>query len=268
MAEPLPRGLITQQLAQGRMLLCLDYDGTLAEISTDPLRAYPLTRAKNVLAELTRFSGRIAVAIVSGRDLDTLRRLLGLSDGLLFAGIHGLEFIGCDGRHCHAPGVDECAADLDRLRDYIARSIAQRRGFIVEDKGLSLTLNYRNADPDEARAVIAGFERFVAERVPSFRVMEGKMIREALPRCADGKGAAIKFFMEDTGVPASRAVYIGDDVTDEDAFAALRKSGGITVRVGPERPTLAQYRLETPAEVAGLLEEIAAGIRKLSATSG
>jgi trehalose-phosphatase len=265
MAQPLPRGFIAQRLALGRMLLCLDYDGTLAEITTDPLRAYPLERSRNALAELTRYPRQLAVAIISGRDLDTLRRLLGLSDGLLLSGIHGLEFIDSQGQRCLAAGVKECAADLDRVREYIAREVPPARGFIIEDKGVSLTLNYRNAETHEAREMVERFERFIAEQVPSFRVMEGKMIREALPRCADGKGAAIRFFLEETRTPAARAIYAGDDVTDEDAFATLREAGGVTVLVGPRRPTRAEYRLDTPAEVAAMLEEVAQAVRESSA---
>src|SRR5260221_1794789 len=91
---PLPRGLISGQLARGRMLLCLDFDGTLAELTNDPWKAAPLPRAKEAVAELARHPQKLTVAIISGRDLNTLLALLGLRGGLLFAGTHGLEFIG------------------------------------------------------------------------------------------------------------------------------------------------------------------------------
>src|SRR5271157_4930514 len=94
--RPLPPGLISSQLANGHLLLCLDFDGTVSELTNDPWKAVPLPRAKAAIAELARHPEKLTVAIISGRDLDTLLGLLGLRDGLLFAGTHGLEFIGRD----------------------------------------------------------------------------------------------------------------------------------------------------------------------------
>src|SRR5271170_6144684 len=90
---PLPRGLIDSQLARGPVLLCLDFDGTISELTNDPWKAVPLPRAKKAIAELARHPDQLTLAIISGRDLDTLLRLSGLREGLLFAGTHGLEFI-------------------------------------------------------------------------------------------------------------------------------------------------------------------------------
>lgn len=255
--RPLPPNKIVDQLARGPLLLCLDFDGTIAELTNDPLKAVPLPRAKNAIAELARHPDKITVAIISGRDLDTLLKLLGLREGLLFAGTHGLEFIGRDGTRKLAPGVDRCREDIEMVRGFIARTVPKDSGFIIEDKGLALTINYRNADPERAREVVAAFDKFVSTR-PTLKMLQGKMIHEALPRDIGGKDTAVEFFMGDGGFSGPDTVYIGDDTTDEDAFRALALVGGVTVLVGPERPSFAQYRIDGPKEVADLLEQLAA----------
>jgi len=256
----LPRGLIPDQLARGHLLLCLDFDGTVSELTNDPWKAVPLPRAKNAIAELARHREKLTVAILSGRDLDTLLGLLGLQDGLLFAGTHGLEFIGRNGERRFAPGVDRCAKDIEKVREFIARSIPKDRGFIVEDKGVALTVNYRNALPDAAREALAAFDDFV-NRCPTLEVLHGKMIHEAIPRGIAGKGDALEFFMRNAGVPGPHTTYFGDDITDEDAFRALVPHRGIGVLVGAERQSFAQYRVDSPADVADVLEELISRIR-------
>jgi len=257
--RPLPRGLISDQLARGHLLLCLDFDGTLSELINDPWKAVPLPRAKNAIAELARYPEKLTLAIISGRDLDTLLALLGLREGLLFAGTHGLEFIGRDGERRFASGVDRCAKDMELVREFITRTIPHDRGFIFEDKGVAFTLNYRNARPEDARAALAAFDDFVNQR-PTLQLLLGKMIHEAIPRDVGGKGDALEFFMRDADVPSPHTTYFGDDVTDEDAFRALVAHRGIGVLVGAERLSFAQYRVDGPTDVADVLEELTSRI--------
>jgi len=257
--RPLPRGLIADQLARGHLLLCLDFDGTVSELTNDPWKAVPIPRAKSTIAELARHPEKLTVAIISGRDLDTLLGLLGLRDGLLFAGTHGLEFIGRDGKRRFAPGVDRCAKDIETVREFIARSIPKDRGFIVEDKGIALTVNYRNARPDDTREALGAFDDFVSQR-PTLQLLHGKMIHEAIPRGIGGKGEALEFFLRDTGVAGPNTIYFGDDLTDEDAFRALIPHRGIGVLVGAQRPSFAQYRVDGPADVVEVLENLVAKI--------
>lgn len=257
MPRLLPRKLILDQLARGHLLLCLDFDGTISELTNDPWNAVPLPRAKRAIAELARYRERLTLAIISGRNLDTLLSLLGLRDGLLFAGTHGLEFIARDGERRHAPGVERCAEDIAKLREFIAREIPRNHGFIVEDKGVALTLNYRNARPDDTREALAAFDGFVGQ-CQTLELLHGKMIHEAIPRGIGGKGGALEFFMRETDVSGTHTAYFGDDLTDEDAFRALASHRGIGVLVGAERPSLAQYRVDTPSEVADILEDLVA----------
>lgn len=258
--RPLPSGALRKLAERGRFLLCLDYDGTLAQITSDPLKAFPLPRAREAIAALATRPEKVALAIVSGRDLDTLRHLLGLRSGMLFAGTHGLEFAGMDGMHFYAAGAEECLGDIAMLREFLASDPIIGRGFIIEDKGIALTLNYRNADPDEAREAIARMEQFVRRHTPRLAIMEGKMIREAIPAGIGGKGDAVRRFIRESAVAASASAYIGDDVTDEDAFLALGAEGGLTVMVGAERPSFARWRVSRPDEVADLLCDLAARV--------
>jgi alpha,alpha-trehalase len=257
--RPLPRGLISDQLAQGQLLLCLDFDGTVSELTNDPWKAIPLPRAKKAIAELARHRERLTIAIISGRDLDTLLRLLGLRDGLLFAGTHGLEFIGRDGARRFADGVERCLDDIEQVREFLARAIPKDRGFIIEDKRVALTINYRNAQPDDAREALVAFDAFVNRR-PTLQLLHGKMVHEALPRGIGGKGEAIEFFIRETRATGQHTTYFGDDLTDEDAFHALIRHQGIGVLVGAERRSFAQYRVDGPEQVADILEEIVSKI--------
>jgi trehalose-phosphatase len=257
---PLPPGLIAERLAKAHPLLCLDFDGTISELTNDPWKAVPIPRAKDAIAELARRPDKITVAIVSGRDLDTLIRLLGVRDGLLFAGTHGLEFIGRDGIRHFAPGVERCIDDMKMVREFLAKSIPKDRGFIIEDKAVAMTINYRNANPDDALPMLEVFDNFVSDR-PTLQVLQGKMIHEAIPRGIGGKGAAIAFFMRDTGIDARNVIYIGDDTTDEDAFRMLAPKGGITVMVGAARPSFAAYRVDTPSVVSDLIVELVSATR-------
>ena len=242
------------------MLLCLDFDGTLSELTSDPWKAVPLPRAKDAVAELARHPDKLAGAIVSGRDLDTLIALLGLREGLLFAGTHGLEIIGRDGRRRSAAGVERCADDIDRVREFLAQHI-RRPGFIIEDKGFALTLNYRNASLDDAREALLAFDQFVAGR-PTLEVLHGKMIHEAIPRGIGGKGAAVEFFMREAGVNGPAIAYLGDDLTDEDAFHTLARHQGVPVLVGAARQSFAQYHVDGPADVVDILEQLVAVIHR------
>ncbi len=257
--RPLPPGLLPDLLARGRLLLCLDYDGTLSEITPKIAEALPLKRARAAIESLAATPARILVAVISGRDVATVRKLLGLARGIMFAGIHGLELVGADGVARMAQGVEESLGDLRTLRDFLAREVPGGRGFVVEDKRLALALHYRCAAPAEARPMLTRIEEFVARETPRLKLLKGKMVYEMLPRAAAGKGGAVKWFIEQMGEPRPQVAYFGDDTTDEDAFFALRcNKTAATVLVGPERPSFARYRVDAPSAVADILAELAA----------
>ena len=252
--EQLPTALIPDLIRHKPILLCLDYDGTLSEIVDEPAEAYPLREIPRLLALLAKRRGRITVAVVSGREISELQRLLGSSDGLEFVGVHGLEMMRPGGRREVAPGTRECMPDLAKIRVWIAGNVPKRAGFVIEDKGLAIALHYRKADAAVARKVHRAFERLIRLETPTLKAGRGKMVIEAMPKLA-GKGDAVLRLVGRIG-ERFFPVYFGDDLSDEDAFAVL-KGRGITVLVGEAQPSGARYRVDNPAGVVVVLDSIA-----------
>jgi len=252
--EQLPTALIPDLIRHKPILLCLDYDGTLSEIADEPTEAYPLREIPQLLASLAKRRGRITVAVVSGREISELQRLLGSSDGLEFVGVHGLEMMRPGGRREVAPGTRECMPDLAKIRAWLARNVPKRTGFVIEDKGLAIALHYRKADAAVARKVHRAFERLIRLETPTLKAGHGKMVIEAMPKLA-GKGDAVLRLVGRIG-ERFFPVYFGDDLSDEDAFAVL-KGRGITVLVGEAQPSGARYRVDNPAGVVVVLDSIA-----------
>jgi trehalose 6-phosphate phosphatase len=239
--------------------MCLDYDGTLSEIVSDPGAAHPLPGVRETLFALAARPDRVRVAIVSGRTIEALHGMLGVVSGVALAGVHGLELMDRDGRYEIARDVSECKRDLGCVRTWLAENVSAGKGFVVEDKGASLSLHYRNADAVVADEVRAAFERFVLERTAKLGLKHGKKVVEAIPKFAT-KAHAVRTFSARAGagfVP----VYFGDDLTDEEAFTELA-GRGITVLVGAERQTAARYRVDCPADVVLTLRAVVSALNE------
>jgi trehalose-phosphatase len=239
--------------------LFLDYDGTLAEIVKDPKQAVPLAGVPELLARLISSNLPITIAIVTGRRISQVKRFLGTIPGILFSGVHGMEFEDADGKTSFAPAALKCLAELTEVRKWVADHIADKQGFRIEDKEIAIGLHYRDADPDQASELVASFEQFVAASTKHLKLMHLKMLAEAMPRTAGNKGRTVTKLKQQ--LPTShKAVYLGDDTTDEDAFKALGPEG-VTVLVGAERPSYARFRVAGPVSVRHELEELAGLIR-------
>ncbi len=257
---PIPEGLLIQLAGRGRMLLMLDYDGTLAPIVSDPAAARPLPEARDALVAIAARRDRIELAVISGRNLDELARLLGLARGIHLVGVHGLESADPEGRREIAPGLEAALAQLEQVRRWLHERVPAVAGLALEDKRLAVALHYRNADPARARPIVDEFERFVAREAEHLGVKHGKMVVEAAPRGAD-KGAAVMRLANRAGADTT-PVYFGDDLTDEDAFRALGRRG-VTVIVGGTGESAAAYRVASPADVAAILRRLAAVLERL-----
>jgi trehalose 6-phosphate phosphatase len=232
-----------------RSALFLDVDGTLLEIAPRP----ELVRVPDGLPSLMiRLSAQRegALALISGRPLAQLDRLFRPWQGAA-AGLHGLERRRADGiLDCVVDG--DSAAALDRLRPKLAALAADGAGLTLEDKGGTLALHYRAAPQrePEIRAVVEALHR---ESASALRLITGKMVVEFQPRSAD-KGRAIAAFLAEPPFLGRRPVFVGDDTTDEDGFAEIRRRGGIAVRVGLfDGVTAANYRLPTVGAVLAWL---------------
>ena len=233
----------------GRSALFLDVDGTLLEIAPRP----ELVRVPDGLPSLlVRLSAQRegALALISGRPLAQLDRLFQPWQGAA-AGLHGLERRRADGiLACVIDGAS--AAALDRLRPKLAALASDGTGLILEDKGGTLALHYRAAPQREVeiRAVAEALHRDIGSVL---RLINGKMVVEFQPRSAD-KGRAIAAFLAEPPFLGRRPIFIGDDTTDEDGFAEIRRGGGLAVRVGPfDRATAANYRLPSVEAVLAWL---------------
>jgi trehalose 6-phosphate phosphatase len=244
---PLPRGLL-RALAQGPgLMLCLDYDGTLAEITTDPASAWPYPGVREQLQRLNSLRNKVSVAIITGRALSDVKRLLGIESGLFFSGVHGLEL---DEPGAQQPSFSadalKCTSELAMVRQWLSDNVPGGRGFVTEDKRVALGLHYRLAQATEAAALCDRFARFVARETPDLKLVRLKMLAEAMPRAASKARALISL---KTRIPASYVTaYFGDDTTDEDALSAL-EGKDVGILVGAERPSHAAYRVDGPAAV-------------------
>ena len=265
--------MLEELAARSPILLCLDYDGTISDLVSRPAMARPVEGVVAAIKAMAPARDRIAIAIVSGRPVAELRRMTGLGRQVMYAGVHGLEIAGRSddaGRHDAgndaedegdaeddvrvADSVALSATELDRVRAWFARNVPDGAGFEVEDKQSAIALHYRNAEPAAAAPLIARFEEFVRTDAPHLRAAHNKMVVEALPVAAS-KGEAVRALSSEAGA-AFMPVYFGDDRTDEDAFAALL-SRGVGVLVGEARPSLARWRVESPAAVARILTALA-----------
>ncbi len=233
------------------ILLCSDFDGTLAPIVSEPLVAGLSAPVRDVLQKLANHE-RISLTIVSGRELANLRKCVGIR-GAIYAGNHGLEISG-DGFFFIEPTAASCIDRLEKLAADLRRRLQHIPGAIVEDKGLTLSIHDRlvaEAARAEVLHIVCASLRNM--RLP-FKLTTGNRVHEVRPPVEWNKGAAVRWINERVAAPGSLTVYIGDDMTDEDAFAAL--PDGVTVKVGNQLPTAAHYQVDGPEEVLTFLEWI------------
>jgi trehalose 6-phosphate phosphatase len=149
------------------------------------------------------------------------------------------------------------AAALDRLRPTLAECERRWPGAWLEDKDRTLALHYR-AIPEKEAEIRAAVERLAAKESGPLRLIAGKMVFELQPRHRH-KGAVIAAFLAEPPFRGRRAVFIGDDTTDEDGFAEVNRRGGISIRVGAPARTAAVYDLASVADVLDWLDAAANG---------
>jgi trehalose-phosphatase len=242
---------IRERLAGKRLAVFLDYDGTLTPIVQRPEGALLSERMRGIL---TRLAARCPVAIVSGRDLRDLRALVGI-DALYYAGSHGLEAAGPHGWHAEHKGGAAFLPALDAAEGELAAQLPAVPAARLERKRFAIAVHYRQV-PDEEAGRVEGIVERVRAAHPRLRKTGGKKVFELRPDLDWDKGKALFWLLQALGLPreGTLLLYIGDDVTDEDAFQELAATGiGIVVTDGERRPTSAQLALRDPAEVERFL---------------
>jgi len=235
-----------------RLLLCLDYDGTLVPIAPRPEKARPTPTLCTLLAQLAR-TPSVEVAVVSGRPLTDLCSLLPVP-GLTYVGTHGLEIRTATGEVHSLMSAGAFTMVMARLRHDLEVMISGRSGLLLEDKRHALALHYRLAGQEDGEHAVGQFVaavRAYQRRGLAVEVLHGKKVVEVRP-IGVNKGKAVQSLLghrDNTVLP----LYLGDDVTDEDAFRVLSSHGVRILVADPPRRTAAQYYLKDSAEVSSFL---------------
>lgn len=234
----------------GRVLLFTDFDGTLVPICDTPMEVHLPADLRALLADLAARE-RVAVAVVSGRDLADLVPRVGI-EGIAYAGNHGLE-IAAPGLTFREPAAAARSAELAGVVAELAEALADIPGAWVQDKVLTASVHYRQVPPDLVPRVLEAVERVIEPVRDRFVLRDGKMVWEVRPAVDWHKGYAVHWLMEALagGHADPLPIYLGDDHTDEDAFDALPE--GITINVGGAADTDARYAVDSPADVAAFL---------------
>lgn len=234
---PQPPGFSAMREAE-KVALFLDFDGTLVDIAPTPdaIRVpQGLADALHRLSDL--LEGRLA--LVSGRAIADIEGFLGPL-AIARAGSHGI-----DRRLAGGAVLDAVAEGFPEDARALLADFAQGHGFSLEAKPHGAALHYRSNPAIEDQGLNFAEEVAAAHGLV---VKRGKCVIELVRPGAD-KGGAVRAFMQHAIFAGSHPVFIGDDVTDEDGFAAVGEYGGTAIVVGDRRPTRASYRIEGPAGV-------------------
>jgi trehalose-phosphatase len=239
-------------------VLLLDFDGTLAEFNPDPAAPELTPERHDILMSIARRPS-MSLGIVSGRRLDDLRRRTKLPNHVYHAGLHGLE-IEVHGERTTHPDLAMAVERMSGLSACLAQLLEEFPDGFIEDKGASVAVHTRRLpkemhDRAFARADVLAVPWIAKNYV---RRLEGNAVVEYLPNIKGHKGDATNWITADVETKLQRpawVAYIGDDITDEDAFQAI--TSGISILVGL-RPTAATHKLDGIADVDRFLRWLAA----------
>jgi trehalose 6-phosphate phosphatase len=235
-----------------------DFDGTLSDIVKNPDSARLVADAAEALTALT---AQCPVAILSGRDLADVRQRIGLP-GIWYAGSHGFELTGPDGAHHQNADAAASIPVLEEAAAALADQLGHITGVVVEHKRFGVAVHYRNAARDRIGEVAAAV-RTAGQRT-ALHVTTGREVIELRPNVDWDKGKTLRWVLDhirDDARPGPLVpIYLGDDITDEDAFDAVRGDGiAIVVRHDDDgdRATAAKYALDNPERVCDFTVRLA-----------
>lgn len=247
-----------------RPAVFLDFDGTLSDIVERPEAATLVDGAAEALRAL---AAQCPVAVISGRDLADVRNRVKV-DGLWLAGSHGFELVAPDGSHHQNAAATAAIDGLAEAAAQLADALREIAGAVVEHKRFAVAVHYRNVADDSVDNLIAAVRRL--GHAAGLRVTTGRKVVELRPDIAWDKGKALDWIGErlgpaEVGPDLRLPIYIGDDLTDEDAFDAVRFTGvGIVVRHNEhgDRRSAATFRLECPYTVCQFLSQLACDLQE------
>ena len=229
--------------SQGRLLLLLDFDGTLSPFEELPRQARLPETTRMLVRRLGDRRG-VRVAVISGRAVSDIRVRVGLRE-IYYSGNHGLEIEGPGLSYRH-PEAEALEGAMRKLARALRADFRRLKGVVIENKGMSLSLHYRHlpaARLDELKSLMRAWRRKTEGRPVRWR--DGHKVWELVPEAGWDKGRAALHLIRHLRNPYP--VVLGDDKTDEDMFLALR-DWGTTIRIGRPAATAARFRLASQRE--------------------
>lgn len=245
--------------AETAFVLLLDFDGTVAEFNPDPATPELTPERWDLLSRISRAPGT-SLGIVSGRRLDDLRARTRLPDHVYHAGLHGLE-IEVNGKRQTHPDLAAAEARVEGLADCLKKLIDDFPEVLIEDKGASVAVHTRRMPKETYERVFARADILAVPWIEHVRRLEGNAVVEYLPNISGHKGEATRWITADVESKFARrawVAYVGDDITDEDAFRAIECGIGVLVGL---RPTSATHKLDGIPDVDRFLRWLASQIK-------
>jgi trehalose 6-phosphate phosphatase len=236
-----------------RIVLFLDYDGTLSPIVSRPELAVISQEMREVVK---RLSEKHTVAIVSGRMREDVEKLVGV-EGICYAGSHGFDIIMPGHQPMIHPEAEKIIPVIAEVTRRLCQEIGSIKGILIEEKKFSAAVHYRLVKKDKVLKIKKAVNK-IMKAYQGLRLMSGKKVFEILPDIDWDKGRAVRCIIEALKISwkDSCVIYIGDDVTDEDAFRAVRVRGtGILVSEKP-KASAAGFQLFSTDEVKELLQKV------------
>lgn len=249
---------IERQLKNKEVVVFFDYDGTLTPIVSHPKDANLSPEMREMLMKL---SNQCIVTVISGRGLNDIKSRVGIK-GIYYSGSHGYEIEGPGVKMEYEPAL-KFVEIFDILEAELSELLAGVKGVLVERKKFSIALHYRNVSNSEVNTVEKAADDAV-KKYPNIRKNYGKKLYELQPDLEWNKGKAIEWLIQTLNIQkrGSKIFYIGDDITDEDAFSAI-KTYGIGILVGNEkRTTEACYKLKNTDQTLHFLKILSSSIQK------
>lgn len=230
----------------------LDFDGTLVEIADNP---DDVQVDASTLRFVERLRGKVgdALAVISGRDIDVVDRLLH-PVVLPVAGVHGLQRRDAAGR-LHTPVIDQSV--VEAIANDIETTFSEEPGVAIEKKTGAVALHYR-LRPDFETRCLALAQKIVDDR-PELHLITGKMVCE-IRIDGNDKAAVIEAFLAEPPFRGRKPIFAGDDITDECGFSAVNARGGVSIKIGGS-PSNAKFHAESVADLRNWFEGLLTGAR-------
>lgn len=222
------------------IFMFFDYDGTLTPIVEAPYKAVISDEMRSLIIKLKE---HVPVAVISGRALKDIKGRVGIED-IIYAGNHGAEI--WDGRKTIiSQESEESRHLLEEVLEKLKKETSYIKGVLIEDKGITASLHFRNVNVRQVGDIFRIIEKFSKEYGENYRFITGKKVFEIRPVNIWNKGDAVLWIVENMGKHRF-PVYIGDDITDEDAYRIL-KNRGLSISIGGSAN--ADYYIQNQEEV-------------------